>query len=784
MGTIRRSKILDRIRQALISIRTKLWLAFGSVAAMTLIASIVALHGFAVANQSINTFSVQSVPVIKALSRVAQQGHILLGAIPNMMFAQTDETLGAAFLRVDNAEEAFLNAQYDVTKALNGHAYGSQLNHIKDLSSRIAAHLQILQSALIYRHDKIASGRKLVLKIQNMEDKSNRIQNQLPSQLARIILFLPMTDLKGIEQEIQNTNHNLPIKIEAALVQIQKIRQAELIAADLSTRQLERIRSLGSFLDVEIDRQLNYWQVSVDAEHSHVKQSLENSRLLLMIACGAAIFGAFGIGWFYLGKNIVTRISRINTSMRSIADGNFDTPIPTSGSDEIAHMGASLTVFKDAMERVAHIAHHDSLTGYLNRQGFMARSEKLIHNHPFGCLIYLNLRAFKEINDTFGHEVGDRVLIATAKCIYNISPSECVLGRLGGDDFAVCLPNHDIDSALKHTKTIQAALRNISIDDTATSDLNAAFGIVVFPQDGDTPAKLLQRADMAMNDARGEDTEAIRIYEKSLGEDAIYRKTLRSELFHALTENQFFLQYQPQIDINTRRVTGAEALIRWRHPIRGLISPGDFIPIAERSGFIQELGTWVLNEACKQLKTWRASGLDIQVAVNVSPLQILDPKIVDHVNNALQTTGIPANKLELEITESIFLRDETTVLERLQELRDCNLDIALDDFGTGYSSLSYLKRLPVSTLKIDQSFVREMFTGNDDTRITSAIINMAHSLNLKVIAEGIENERQLEFFRNAACDVGQGFLFSRPLNVEDFERFVESYSLIKEGSEA
>ncbi len=688
-----------------------------------------------------------------------------------MVFAKSPETLEAAIIRVDTAEENFLIAQQNVQNIVDMYGQVPRQIQINHLTARIAAHLQIIQSALIYRQSMRDKGMLLIQQLRTNQQLHANINGRSAADFAEQVFRTPLDRIDEIDAMLDAAFVGDDAGIKTRLVHIRGLRHAELTATNLANRQLERIRVLGGFLDVEIDRQLAYWQRYVDNEYDVVNASLNLNRLYLILACAASVIGAFGIGWFYLGRSIVQRLERIDTSMRAVSNREYDTPIPDSGSDEIARMGASLAIFRDAMERVDYLAHHDALTGFLNRHGFSIKGQNLIDNHDNGCLIYLNLQAFKEVNDTFGHEVGDRILVATSDCIAQVTLPNAVLARLGGDDFAMLIPEITLSDALKHARTIQSALRQITVDGATVSDLYAAFGIAEFPLHGSSTKSLMQRADMAMNVARTAHIATIRTYEESLGQAAEYRKILRSELHQALKDNQFFLHYQPQIDIMKRCIVGAEALIRWAHPTRGLISPADFIPIAERSGFIRELGHWVLHESCHQLKKWQDKGLQINMAVNVSALQILDPKVVQHVEEALTSSGVSPHQLEIEITESIFLREEEGVMDRLQELRDAGLEMALDDFGTGYSSLSYLKRLPVSTLKIDQSFVREMFVGNDDTRITSAIIQMAHSLNLKVVAEGIESERQLEFFKNAGCDIGQGFLFSRPLGADDFEAF-------------
>ncbi len=561
--------------------------------------------------------------------------------------------------------------------------------------------------------------------------------------------------------------------IRAEIRRMVALRRGEIQAHAMAARQLDRIRSLSARLDTEIDRLIEGWQALSTIDNDALTASLNHSRLILFLTSGCAVAGALAIAWLYVGRRVVRRITAIETSMRTIAAGDFDAQIPAGGTDEVTRMAEALAVFRDAMRRLAHLAHHDPLTGLLNRNGLTTVGATLIRDHTPGALIYFNLESFKDINDTFGHDSGDHILVEVAARLRTVAAEPWLLARLGGDDFAILAPDCDEATALTHAALIQGALTVPITSDVLTVDLRAAIGVVAYPAFGVTPHELLQRADMAMNAARTHEDAPIRLYEPALGTTAEHRKTVRAELRQALDGGQFHLAFQPKIEIASNQVIGVEALIRWAHLQRGAIPPCDFIPIAERSGLIQPLGAWVLEQSCHQAVAWAKQGIDLSVAVNFSASQFLQPDVVKQVKHILRETGLPPERLEIEITESVFLRGETDVLHRLRRLRDCGIGLALDDFGTGYSSLSYLKRLPVSCLKIDQSFVRDMFLRDDDTRVTSAIIRMAHDLGLSVVAEGIESDLQLDFFREAGCDIGQGYLFARPMAAAAIAAFID-----------
>ncbi|WP_337998146.1 sensor domain-containing phosphodiesterase [Oleispirillum naphthae] len=747
-------------------ISAKLWLAFGAVAAMTVLASFVALRTFDIAGGAIDKIAQRRLPVMVALTRMTQQGNLLLATVPSLIYAPSLEALQTNERNVAAAEEAFITAQAEAHKAL-ATVSGTGIDAVGELSSRIGAHLQILQSAMEHRWMLMEQQQALGERLQN-----SALAHKQPA-LAGISGHIPHAPLQHLPMLTEGIPNIVPEgSPEAAdLHRMIALRRGEISMLTMATSQLDHIRRLGGMLDAETGRLIESWQSSGADDRTEVIASLKNGRSILLVTSGTAVLAALGIAWFYVGRRVTRRISALTASMLTIADGDYDARIPEGGNDEVTRMASALAVFRDAMRRLALLARCDPLTGLLNRNGLAERGDALLAAGGAGALIYLNLAAFKDINDTFGHDTGDRILVEVANRLRAVAGEAWMLARLGGDDFAALIPGCDAAAAEAQALRIQAALAQPP-DDSPVPDLRAAIGIALYPRYGAVTAALLQHADMAMNVARTAAEASLRFYEPALGTAALHRKAIRAELRKGLDEGQFRLVYQPKVEIASGRVVGVESLLRWTHPEKGAIPPADFIPVAERSGFIQALGAWVLAESCRQARLWRDEGIALSMAVNFSASQFLRADVVAEVERVLAETGLPPQHLEIEITESVFLRGEAEVLQRLRELRAFGIGLALDDFGTGYSSLSYLKRLPVSCLKIDQSFVRDMFSSATDTRITAEIIRMAHELGLTVVAEGIEEDRQFAFFRDAGCDIGQGFLFARPMEAQSLAPFL------------
>ncbi|MDB5852989.1 MAG: sensory box/GGDEF family protein [Herminiimonas sp.] len=441
-------------------------------------------------------------------------------------------------------------------------------------------------------------------------------------------------------------------------------------------------------------------------------------------------------------------------------------------------IAVDITERKAAQQRIEFLAHHDALTRLPNRLLVQDRFQQAIaqarRTQSQVALVFLDLDNFKSINDSLGHLVGDTLLEEIAIRLGDCVRSTDTISRQGGDEFLILLcdlPDGDAIAsivAMVHDR-LQHAF-TIGENELLTS---ASIGVSVYPQDGDNFDTLLKKADLAMYKAKDAGRNACRFFDELMNKEADNKLALRSGLKKALERNEFEIHYQPVIDLATESIVGAEALIRWRRPDLGLIPPNDFIPVAEESGLIIPIGEWVLHEACRQAVEWRKAGLpDLLIAVNLSAVQFQRGDVERAVVSALSESGLDPFSLELEITESILIQDVQDALEAIRRLKSLGVKLAIDDFGTGYSSLSYLKRFDVDKLKIDQSFVRDLSSDPDDVAIVRAIIEMAHSLGLVTVAEGVENAEVLSLLRRFGCDKAQGYYFGAPMPASEFMAFV------------
>jgi diguanylate cyclase (GGDEF)-like protein/PAS domain S-box-containing protein len=442
---------------------------------------------------------------------------------------------------------------------------------------------------------------------------------------------------------------------------------------------------------------------------------------------------------------------------------------------------------KQAQDQIAFLENYDRLTSLPNRILFNDRLEYAIklakRQKHILALVVLGLDRFKRINDTLGHGVGDQLLQAVAQrilaCIRETDamtrggpqPLDNMLARLGGDVFILLLPgiNH-VDNAVKISRRVLDVLSQAFHAGEQEVFITASIGISIYPDNGVDRETLLKNADAAMYHTKDAGGSNYQFYDKSMNAAALERLALENSLQKALERNELVLFYQPQVDIHTGAILGAEALIRWRHPELGMVAPDKFIPLAEETGLIVPIGEWVVRTACAQNQAWQASGYPpLRMAVNLSGRQFRQENLTELVESAIRSAGMDPRYLEVEITESIVMQNAEAAVNTLRALKGKGLHIALDDFGTGYSSLSYLKRFPIDVLKIDRSFIRDIATNPDDASITSAIIAMARSLDLDTVAEGVETEQQLVFLRQQGCRVVQGYYFSKPVPAGEFE---------------
>ncbi|MCP5207297.1 MAG: EAL domain-containing protein [Hahellaceae bacterium] len=444
-------------------------------------------------------------------------------------------------------------------------------------------------------------------------------------------------------------------------------------------------------------------------------------------------------------------------------------------------LSSDISLLKQSEEKLDYLAHHDPLTGLPNRlllQVRMAHSlERARREGTQVAVLFLDLDGFKHINDSLGHAIGDELLRRIGDQLRNRVREEDTIARIGGDEFVIVMEH--ISEHKQVIAMVSALLLAIQQRHTIHGHdlrVTTSIGISFYPQDAKDAEVLLRNADSAMYKAKSEGRNNYQFYTPELTLDARERVQLESEIDKALLARQFVVYYQPQIDLRSGKITGAEALVRWLHPTRGQISPAQFIPLAEISGQINELGEYVLREACSQWVKWHEAGYTLpNIAVNFSGRQFSDNKLTDKVKQILEDTGCPASRLEVEITENFLMKDVEKTILILHELRDLGCVISVDDFGTGYSSLSYLKRMPVNRLKLDRTFVMDLARDEDDQGISRAVIALASSLNLEVVAEGIETEFQLTFLQREGCQLGQGYFFSPPLPAASFDLFFHQF---------
>ena len=435
-----------------------------------------------------------------------------------------------------------------------------------------------------------------------------------------------------------------------------------------------------------------------------------------------------------------------------------------------------------AHSQLKHIAGHDALTGLNNRYLLkVLLSKHILHAKADDerlALIFLGLDKFKDTNDKFGHAIGDEILIEVSKRIKHLSPKGSVIARMGGDEFAIIIPGPFSIENIKNTvtKTIREIRRPYSFA-ASYSSISASLGVSIYPEHGSTQEQLFHNTDIALYYAKKNGGGSYRFFDEGLNKRNSERNKIKEDLMMAVKNNEFEMYYQPQIHSPTTTVIGCEALLRWNKPDKGLISPIDFIEIAEQSGIILDIGNWVIEDVCRNIRTTIDSGHKaIKTAINVSAIQLSDESLIDHFKDNLDKYNVDANLIELKITESAIMEDIDRSINLLNELKSLGMKISLDDFGTGHSSLSYLKNIPTDKLKIDRAFIKDISYDKDSAIITKTIIDLAKGLNIEVLAEGAETKEQVDILLKYNCDIIQGYYYSKPLKVKDFKEFVKSHS--------
>jgi diguanylate cyclase (GGDEF)-like protein/PAS domain S-box-containing protein len=485
-----------------------------------------------------------------------------------------------------------------------------------------------------------------------------------------------------------------------------------------------------------------------------------------------------------IGKNIPLNLPEGSVLIRR--DGK-ESPIEDSTApihDRRGRVAGGVMVFHDVTQaratsqKLSHLAQHDYLTDLPNRlllNDRLTQAISVAHRHQQQlAVLFVDVDRFKHVNDSLGHPIGDKLLLSIAKRLVASVRSSDTISRQGGDEFVVLLSSvaHAADAALSAQKILTASAVPHRVEEHDIQ-ITLSVGISIYPGDGPDAESLLKSADVAMLNAKDNGRNNYQFFRPAMNEDAMERQSVEGSLRHALDRGEFVLHYQPKCDLVTEALTGAEALIRWRRPERGIVFPQDFIPIAEQCGYIVPIGRWVLREACRQRRFWLDAHLAaIPVAINISAVELRSNNFVAHVHEILQETGLDPQYLEFELTETAFMQDPQSTIAVLRALSNMGIRLTLDDFGTGYSSLSYLKRFPISALKIDKSFVQGICTDTDDSKLVSAVINLGRSFHLRVTAEGVETRDQLLALQAQDCAEGQGYYFQRPIAANEFAKLL------------
>jgi diguanylate cyclase (GGDEF)-like protein len=494
-------------------------------------------------------------------------------------------------------------------------------------------------------------------------------------------------------------------------------------------------------------------------------------RELILIALFSFIASLAGGLW--LSRHVTRPVSNLAVAVRRIEQGNYEMDVGVVRDDEFGELAGSFNRMQRGIaqreQMIEHQAYHDSLTSLPNRASLQVQLDHAIETakakgHALAVLM-LDIDRFKEINDTMGHAIGDRVLIEMGRRLRTSLDDRDMLARFGGDEFVVLIEGRDGEQIVHVAEALcQVAALPIRID-AMELFLDASVGMAVYPEHGLTAEELLRRADIAMYDAKQAHAR-MQVYQHGRDAMHLYRLSLVNDLRRAIPAGELELYYQPKLNLGSREASHVEALVRWNHPQHGQIPPDDFIPLAEHSGIIRMLSEWVMHEVIRQCAAWSEQGLEIGIALNLSAMDLSCGELPDVLTAYLTKYQVDPARIILEVTETAVMRDAVYALEVLHRLRACGVQLAIDDFGTGYSSLSHLKRMPVNELKIDKSFVFTMADDNDDAVIVRSTIELAHNMGLKVVAEGVEDERTLDMLRRYHCDVAQGYLISRPLPLQ------------------
>lgn len=589
-------------------------------------------------------------------------------------------------------------------------------------------------------------------------------------------------DLQHVEAAVKRAREHQELRrakryYENFLEEMVKQRTADLDKANQTLRVLIEASPLAIFV---IDEKSNVvmWNPAAERTFGWSESEVLNRPLPIIPEEGRGTFEK-GLAEIIRGKATTNYEAQRLKKDGSLVDVNIWTTRLLDADSRVSGVMAivaDITERKQAQEKIHYLAYHDTLTGLPNRVSFEERLTEALtrgesSQQPL-AVMFLSLDRFKKFNDTLGHIVGDQLLRSVANRLSATMREGDALARFASDEFAFLLTRvRDANEAAEAAQQFQQILDTPFEVDGQELYVTASIGIGLYPHDAADAQDLLKDAGAALYRAKQQGGNNFQFYTADMNERALQRLSMENKMRWALERNEFKVYYQPQVSVDTGQIVGMEALVRWQHPEMGLVSPSEFIPLAEDTGLIGSIGEWVLRTACAQTKAWHDFGFpSLHVAVNLSPRQFQQPDLLLMIAKTLRDTGLQADCLELEVTEGSVMKNTESAISTLRELKAMGIKISIDDFGAGYSSLTYLKNLPIDALKIDQSFVRDMSTDPNDAAIVMAIIQLAHSLKLKVTAEGVENDDQLRFLRLLRCDDMQGYLFCKPLPVEGFEQ--------------
>lgn len=533
------------------------------------------------------------------------------------------------------------------------------------------------------------------------------------------------------------------------------------------------------------------WNIHVNVPNRYFASELNYQFIILFISV-LLLSGVALIVSFFISKSIQSSFSKITalTTNLPIKIAENETihwsdmlikeiaDIVSNFKSTEMKLRSMFTELIEAQKELVSLAHYDQLTKLYNKTYLQKHFDELFTKSDLQkmAILFIDLDRFKIVNDTLGHEAGDALLLEVSERIKEVSKENFIISRLGGDEFIILIP--EVEAITDVNDVADKMVRALSIPYKVRDNdyfLSASLGISLFPEDGRDLDTLIKNADIAMYTAKDNGKNNFAFYSSEINKDIVSRVVIENELRIAIEKEQLDLYYQPQVNIQTGKIVGMEALIRWQHPTLGFVSPSTFIPVAEETGLIVKIGDWVLNKACNDLKSLQQSGWNsLSMSVNISMIQLLHKNLIPSVENALRKYEISPNHLKLEITESVAMSQPEQVISKLYSLKEIGVNLALDDFGTGYSSLNYLRRLPVDVLKIDREFIMEIEEDKDNITIVKALIEVAHGLDMTVIAEGVETRKQEEILRQINCDQIQGYYYSRPLPLKDLVKLLAS----------